>query len=150
MLDKNGIEIRTGDIVEVSGAYFKNDNGLYFVDNSPGDPTWSGSDYSLHKIGKTGKISTAKYSVAFWPLSCVCSDRAKNAAAREWNSEHAQIEVKLLANMAEVRQHFTDNADRLAAKIKREIWDFGEESETIAQWRAMLCHYGAVLDRIPQ
>ena len=29
MLDKNGIEIKTGDVVEITGAYFKNDNGLY-------------------------------------------------------------------------------------------------------------------------
>ena len=40
MFDKNGHEIKTGDIVEITGAYFKNDNGLYFVDNSPGDPNW--------------------------------------------------------------------------------------------------------------
>lgn len=62
MLDKNGVEIRTGCIVEITGAYFKNDNGLYFVQRSPGDPSWSGSDYCLKKIGKTGKISKAKYS----------------------------------------------------------------------------------------
>ena len=49
MLDKNGVEIRTGCIVEITGAYFKNDNGLYFVQRSPGDPSWSGSDYCLKK-----------------------------------------------------------------------------------------------------
>ena len=38
MLDKNGIEIKTGDVVEITGAYFKNDNGLYFVERSAGDP----------------------------------------------------------------------------------------------------------------
>lgn len=38
MLDKNGVEICTGQVVKVTGAFFKNDNGLYFVDNSPGDP----------------------------------------------------------------------------------------------------------------
>ena len=54
MLDKNGVEIKTGDIVEISGAYFKNDNGLYFVTHSPGDPTWSGRDYSLKRISKYG------------------------------------------------------------------------------------------------
>lgn len=32
MFDKNGHEIKTGDIVEITGAYFKNDNGLYFVE----------------------------------------------------------------------------------------------------------------------
>ena len=38
MVDKNGVEMKTGDIVRVSGAYFKNDNGLWFIERSPGDP----------------------------------------------------------------------------------------------------------------
>ena len=33
MLDKNGVEILTGMVVEITGAYFKNDNGFWFVDN---------------------------------------------------------------------------------------------------------------------
>ena len=36
MLDKNGIEMKTGMIVQISGAYFKNDNGTYYIDRSPG------------------------------------------------------------------------------------------------------------------
>lgn len=28
------MEIKTGDIVEIKNAYFKNDNGIYFVDNA--------------------------------------------------------------------------------------------------------------------
>ena len=60
MLDKNGVELRTGQIVKITGAYFKNDNGLYFVTHSPGDPGWCGSNYSLTKISKAGKISKAK------------------------------------------------------------------------------------------
>lgn len=28
MLDKNGIEIKTGDIVRITGAYFKTDNAV--------------------------------------------------------------------------------------------------------------------------
>ena len=74
MKDKNGIEIKTGMIVKISGAYFKNDNGLYYVDNSPGDPSWSGRDYSLHKISKAGKISTAKRQIT---LRCVRLDVTK-------------------------------------------------------------------------
>ena len=35
MFDKSGVEIRTGQVVKVTGAFFKNDNGRYFVDNSP-------------------------------------------------------------------------------------------------------------------
>ena len=49
MLDKNGVEILTGMVVEITGAYFKNDNGFWFVDNSPGDPSWFGSDQCLQK-----------------------------------------------------------------------------------------------------
>lgn len=64
MLDKNGVELRTGCVVEITGAYFKNDNGLYFVDRSPGVPSWIGRDYSLKKISKTGKISKAKHNQA--------------------------------------------------------------------------------------
>ena len=28
MLDKNGVQLRTGCVVEITGAYFKNDNGF--------------------------------------------------------------------------------------------------------------------------
>lgn len=91
MLDKNGVEIRTGCIVEITGAYFKNDNGLYFVQRSPGDPSWCGRDYSLKKISKAGKISKAKYSLCFWPIVSVVSDRWKTAEANAWNKAHAQI-----------------------------------------------------------
>ena len=92
MIDKNGIEIKTGMIVEITGAYFKNDNALYFVTNSPGDPSWCGSDHSLKRISKAGKIS----------------------------------------------------ADNLRAHIKREVWDFGEDSKTVKKDRAILAHYEAV------
>ena len=61
MLDKNGKEIKTGDVVRISGAYFKNDNAIFFVTHSPGDITWSGKYHSLHKISKAGKISKSKY-----------------------------------------------------------------------------------------
>ena len=93
MLDKNGVEIRTGCIVEITGAYFKNDNGLYFVQRSPGDPSWCGKDYSLKKISKAGKISKAKYSLCFWPIAVFTNDRFKAAAANEWNAAHAEIEL---------------------------------------------------------
>lgn len=94
MLDKNGVEIKTGDIVEITGAFFKNDNGLYFVECSPGDPSWSGKDYCLKKISKAGKISTAKYNLCFWPILTFVSDQAKTVKAHQWNREHATIEVK--------------------------------------------------------
>ena len=61
MLDKNGVKMRTGDIVRITDAFFKNDNGLYFIENSPGDPNWCGRDHCLKKISKSGKISKAKH-----------------------------------------------------------------------------------------
>lgn len=144
MKDKNGIEIRTGMIVKISGAYFKNDNGFYYVDNSPGDPSWCGSDYSLHKISKAGKISTAKRNICFWPISVFVSDPRKHAAAREWNAQHAEIEVIQIANMGEVKSYFREKAANLGKAIEREVWDWGENSKLVQQHRATKAHYEAV------
>lgn len=82
MTDKNNVEIKAGDIVEITGAYFKHDNALYFVEHIPGDPGWIGGDICLHMIGKSGKLSSAKYATAFWPLKAYVSNRVKAAQAR--------------------------------------------------------------------
>lgn len=93
MTDKNGKEIKTGDIVKIEGGYFKADNGTFLVKNSPGDPSWSGSDYGLKKCNKKGKESETKYSTAFWPLMITVSSREKYYAAKKHNAEHATIEI---------------------------------------------------------
>ena len=144
MLDKNGVEIRTGCIVEITGAYFKNDNGLYFVQRSPGDPSWSGSDYCLKKIGKTGKISKAKYSTCFWPIMVFTTDRLKAATAHEWNAANAQIEVKAIKNMAEVASYFSGKAEALNENIRWTVYNFGEDHPEVAQLKALQAHYEAV------
>ena len=144
MLDKNGVEIRTGCIVEITGAFFKNDNGLYFVQHSPGDPSWCGRDYSLKKIGKTGKISKAKYNICFWPICSCVSDRWKTAEANAWNKEHAQIEVKAIKNMGEVAAHFQTEADSLNDRIRWTVYNFGGDHPEVAQLKALQAHYEAV------
>lgn len=144
MTDKNGVEIKTGDIVEITGAYFKNDNGLYFVEHSPSDPSWCGSDHSLIRISRKGKISTAKRNICFWPISIFISDRQKAAEGRRWNEAHARIEVKTIENMEEVAAFFQYKADGLAGTIKKEIWDYGEDSERVKKDKAILAHYEAV------
>lgn len=144
MLDKNGVEIRTGCIVEITGAYFKNDNGLYFVQHSPGDPSWCGRDYSLKKISKAGKISKAKYSLCFWPIVSVVSDRWKTAEANAWNKDHAQIEVKAIKNMGEVAAHFQAEADGLDDRIRWTVYNFGEDHPEAAQLKALKAHYEAL------
>ena len=148
MLDKNGIEMKTGMIVEISGAYFKNDNGLYFIDRSPGDAGWSGRDYSLKKISKAGKISKAKYSLAFWPLVSCVSDRYKTAAANAWNSEYAAIEVVTIPNMQEVKAHFQQEADEEAERIKDYQRCFQWDEKTMGIYQAMKDHYQQVADSI--
>lgn len=69
MVDKNGVEMKTGDVVLISGAFFKNDNGLWFIERSPGDPSWCGSSYSLTKLKRNGQPSTAKYNLCSWPIA---------------------------------------------------------------------------------
>lgn len=144
MLDKNGIEIKTGQIVEISGAYFKNDNGLYFVDKAPDDPSWCGRDYSLVKISKKGKISTAKRNLCFWPISVFVSDPWKRAAANEWNAKNATIEVKDGINRSEVKAHFSKEANSMDKYIERLTWDWGTDHPEVIRNKEIQAHYKTV------
>lgn len=148
MLDKNGIEMKTGMIVEISGAYFKNDNGLYFIDRSPGDAGWSGRDYSLKKISKAGKISKAKYSLAFWPLVSYVSDRYKTAAANAWNSEYAAIEVVTIPNMSEVKAHFQSEANEARGYLAEYKIRWPDDEKSISIYRDTMIHRQSIADSI--
>ena len=150
MVDKNGIEIQTGDVVRVSGAYFKCDNGTYFVEHTPGDPCWLGSDYSLRRICKNGKLVTGKNRVAFWPLKAFTNDRSKNAAAREWNREHSEIEVIKVDKVDEIRKHFEEEAREIGERIEYFVWRCGwdENSDDIKRDKACKAHYEAVAARL--
>lgn len=127
MTDKNNVEIKAGDIVEITGAYFKHDNALYFVEHIPGDPGWIGGDICLHMIGKSGKLSSAKYATAFWPLKAYVSNRVKAAQARIWNKEHAQIEVRTDIDQSFVAEWFRKAADDLSVTIEWNKLHFGED-----------------------
>ena len=91
--DKNGIEIKTGDIVNIEGGFFKADNGSFQVIHTPGDTDWMGSDYCLYRINKNGTISASKHKTAFWPLMVTVSSRDKRIEAREHNKINATVEV---------------------------------------------------------
>jgi hypothetical protein len=93
MTDKNGKEIKTGDIVRIEGGYFKADNGTFLVKHSPSDPNWTGRDYCLMKCNKKGEESNTKYATAFWPLMVTVNSREKSIAAKQHNIENATIEV---------------------------------------------------------
>lgn len=79
MTDKNNVGDQGRGHREITGAYFKHDNALYFVEHIPGDPGWNGGDICLHMIGKSGKLSSTKYSTCFWPLKAYVNDREKAA-----------------------------------------------------------------------
>lgn len=145
MFDKNGVEIRTGHIVKVTGAFFKNDNGLYFVDKSPGDPSWSGRDHCLKKVCKNGRPSKSARNICFWPISVFTNDRFKNAEAKAWNREHAEIEVVTLPDMSGVVGYFREELEQINSSIQRLIWNFGEKNEGVQREKAIAAHYENVI-----
>lgn len=148
MFDKNGIEIKTGDIVEITGAYFKNDNGFYFVANSYGDPSWCGTDHSLRKISKQGKISKSVRNICFWPIMITVNNRFKRAEAKEWNEEHAEIKIIDGVDKTEIIEYFKNKekqSENLAEDYK---WRFGEESTVVKDTLKIKEHYAAVVERI--
>ena len=148
MRDKNGIEIVTGNIVKVSNAYFKSDNGLYFVEHSPGDPSWCGSDHCLKRICRNGKLSTSKYNICFWPVRSYCNDRMKRALSDEWNDNHAEIEVVSVPNTGEIAKHFREEAESADYWAKREAWNWGEDNPSAVKNREIRDFYAGVAARL--
>lgn len=141
-------ELKAGDIVKIENAYFKNENGLYFVDRCPGDAGWCGNDYSLKKICKNGKISTAKYSICFWPISVHVNDSVKRAAANEWNKEYATITKVEGINTEYVIEHFKEDIEAQKEQIKYYSWNWGDDNETVLHYKEILRHYENVVARM--
>lgn len=148
MNEFKGNEFKTGDVVRIQNAYFKNDNGLYFVEHSPGDPSWCGRDYCLRKVSKTGKPSTAKYNLCFWPISSCVSNYQKNVEARVWNRENATIENASVSNFVEIAATFAERADNMEQGIVRREWDFGKDNEWVKKDREIQKFYRAVAERV--
>ena len=146
MNDKNNRPMKTGDVVEITGAYFKNDNGLYFVEHTPGDPNWSGRDHCLRRIKRNGELSTAKDNLCFWPISAFVNSRDKRAAANQWNREHAEIEIKTFPHTEHIAKFFEAEAASLDTTIKRYTWDFGEDNQTVKDAKETQAFYRSVSD----
>lgn len=146
MTDKNNRTMKTGDVVEITGAYFKNDNGLYFVEHTPGNPNWSGRDHCLRRIKRNGELSTAKDNICFWPIHAFVNSRDKRAAANQWNQEHAEIEIKTFPHTEHIAAYFASEADSLDVTIKRYTWDFGEDCQTVKDTKETQAFYRSVAD----
>lgn len=113
MKDNNDVQIKAGDIVKIEGAFFKNDNGLYYVEQDGTNKTYCGGDsLTLYKICKNGKLSTAKYNICFFPIRSTVSDYVKTAQANAWNKEHATIEVVYNVDNSNVIERFEEEARR--------------------------------------
>lgn len=149
-MGKSGAEFRTGDVVRISGAYFKNDNGLYFVSRSPGDPNYCGRDYTLRKIGKTGKISRARGgNVGFWPVLCFVNDAWKKAVANDWNAENAKIERATVVKTDGIAGYFDSRAaedDIMLDYFRENGWD--ENDPDVKRVSASAEFYRAVAARV--
>lgn len=146
-LDINGKEITTGAVVEIRNAYFKNDNGFYFVEHSPSDPTWNGTTHSLIKLCRNGKISTTKYNIAFYPLATFTNSREKRIEAAEHNSKYAEIEIVDFSNMENVIAHFREELAQQKKTSQRNIC-YGENSDICNRDKEIEEFLQSVIDRI--
>lgn len=147
-LDINGKEITTGAVVEIRNAYFKADNGLYFVEHSPSDPTWSGTSHSLNKLCRNGKISATKYSTAFYPLATFTNSREKRIEAAEHNSKYAEIEIVDFSNMENIIAHFNEELAQQRKTSQRNMWHYGENSDICNRDKEIEEFLQSVIDRI--
>lgn len=147
MLDVNGIELKAGDVVKVSGAYFKRDNGLYFIAHAPGDPSWSGSDCSLKGLNRNGAMSKTR-TCAFWPLCAYTNDHDKNIRAREHNSAHAKIEIVRGVPVAGMVEHFKEQKESAEYWEGRAIYNFGADCDEAKRNRRIAEHYASIIDRL--
>lgn len=145
MVDKNGRQIQTGDVVLVSGGYFKADNGLFAVTCCPGDPGWYGESCCLHKLCKSGKLSEGKYATAFWPIMVTksgCMD------AKSWNAANAEILVVDDMNRSYIAENFRSRAEMLQPTIDCARRYSGEDGDEFKRLENLKAFYISVADRV--
>lgn len=141
MTDSNGRVIQTGDIVTVSGGYFKSSNGLFYVSNLDTERSlW------LHRVKKTGELCVdSATSTESWPLHSYCSDPAKNREARRHNEQNARIEISDSVNTWHVAEHFRQKAAERRERAENARRCGGGDPDECEQQAAQ---YEAVADRL--
>ena len=147
MFDKNGVEIKTGMVVRIEGAYFKNDNGLYMVEHSAGDPNWLGNYHSLTRILKSGKLSTAKNRLCSYPISIFTNDRFLRKMAMDHNVANATIEVVAFEKTEYIKEHFND-LSKTHFETAKEMEDRGWGSGCITDERNYAIFCKEIADRL--
>lgn len=144
------LEAKTGDIIRISGAYSKNDNGLFVVIHSFGDADWNGceGEYWIEKLKKNGEISTAKYIGTFYPLHSYSNNREYVRKSSEWNEQNVVVEVVEGVNTSYIIDYFKNKADQ--AKKQKEYYNIrGYEWETwCKQYADSEAFYNSVIERL--
>lgn len=147
MVDKNGRQIQTGDVVLVSGGYFKSDNGLFAVIHAPGDPGWYGESCCLNKLCRSGKLSEGKYATAFWPIAVNAGSWRTKMDAKSWNAANAEILVVDDVNHSYIAENFMELAEhtQVAADLTRQ--SFGDDYDEVKRLENLKAFYISVADR---
>ena len=140
--------MKTGDIVQISNAYAKSHNGLYFVEHSPGDPGWIGKDHCLRRVTKSGKLSTSSYSTHFWPLKTFSNNREYCAKADAWNAEHARITPATVKDLSYIAAHFQQEAEDTKKYADQHAWSWGEDHPEAQRARTRQAFYESVAQRL--
>jgi len=104
--DKNGIELKVGNVVKIENGYFKNDNGLFRIAHAPFNEGWNGNDYSLRKVLKNFSDSKSKHNISFYPLMVTVNNSATRFEAKRHNEQFATIEVVGKVKMYKVKQTY--------------------------------------------
>lgn len=147
MVDRNGRKIQTGDVVLVSGGYFKSDNGLFAVIHAPGDPDWYGESCCLNKLCKSGKLSEGKYATAFWPIAVNAGSWRTKMDAKSWNAANAEILVVDDVNHSYIAENFMELAEHTQVTADLARQSFGDDYDEVKRLEKLKAFYISVADR---
>lgn len=100
MKDCNGCEIKAGDVVKIDGAYFKHQNGYFFVERDGSGSINRKGHILLHRISKFGQISNKSDCILDYPFDF------DQMCAKKWNNKNAKIEIVHSIDMREVIIYF--------------------------------------------
>lgn len=142
MKDKNGVEIRVGDAVQISGAYFKTDNGLYFVASSYESRGNLGTNLHLHKICKNGSLAISKNKTNFWPIHSYTNSYEKNCEARRWNEANAKIEVVSIKSVHGIIEYFENECSGINDRLSDRY--FYDEASREAEEKKYIFYQGVI------
>lgn len=146
MNDINGVKLEAGQIVRISNAFHKSDNGLYLIVSDPESPT-GGEYYTLHRISARGKLSCARRTLNYWPLIACSANYLTRMDIKLYNEEHAQIEVTTVENLSDAIAYFRKEACFMEAVYEDLCERYGSEYEK-QQARECSVFYAYVAEKL--